>query len=652
MRRIRLATIAVACLLGVVVGATSQSPQTGGTGVVAGQVVNATTGQPLGGAVVTLALSGAGPDSVIPGNAPMAPAAQRRGVAVTNGEGRFVFRDLPAGSFVITTTLDGYAPGMSGRKRPGGPGQSFTIGAGARTTDARIDMWKLASISGYVRDEHGEPVIGLAMNTLRVVMNGGRPELTFSGGEATDDRGYYRAFNLMPGAYVVGFRSSWNTVSIATADEHRAAVAAGGAGAAAAARMQQPISTGVLNIQGKQLNFGEWAVHFNEWEPPALPGPNDTVLRYPNMFHPNALSTSEAAVIALRPGEDRTGIDFALQYVPSVRVSGVLMGPEGPAAGHGIRLYPADGTVPAFPVPVAYGQTDAAGRFALLGVTPGSYVVEAYRVRSGTMFRVPPPPPPPPPELLRAAGKPVPEPVDTSALFASAPVTVGTSHVDNVSLMLKPGTPITGRVLFDGAAAKPAAAALQKTTVTIRPLSGTLPGSTDARVDAEGRFAFSGFPPGRYVLFAATAPGPEWAIASFQIAGVDAAGQAFELGDTGASAVLTFTDKFMTLSGTVAAGAAKSDVAGSTVVIFPADTEEWIKTGMSPRRTASTPSSASGAFSVRVPLPGDYVAVAVPPEIAPDIDREFIKRVLPSAVRISLLPGESKTVSLTLARVK
>jgi hypothetical protein len=42
----------------------------------------------------------------------------------------------------------------------------------------------------------------------------------------------------------------------------------------------------------------------------------------------------------------------------------------------------------------------------------------------------------------------------------------------------------------------------------------------------------------------------------------------------------------------------------------------------------------------------------VPPEIAPEIDREFIKRVLPSAVRISLLPGESKTVSLTLARVK
>jgi hypothetical protein len=46
------------------------------------------------------------------------------------------------------------------------------------------------------------------------------------------------------------------------------------------------------------------------------------------------------------------------------------------------------------------------------------------------------------------------------------------------------------------------------------------------------------------------------------------------------------------------------------------------------------------------------VAVAVPPEIAPDLDRELIKRVLPSAVRVSLLAGESKTMSLTLARIK
>jgi hypothetical protein len=396
---------------------------------------------------------------------------------------------------------------------------------------------------------------------------------------------------------------------------------------------------------------GEWAAHFNSWEPAPLPGPDGTVLRYPNLFYPDTVSPSDATIITLAPGDERSGIDFTLGHVTAVRVSGVLTGPEGPAAGHGVRLYPADRSTPAFPVPVAYGQTDAAGRFALLGVTPGSYVVHAYRVQPAVMFRPPSPPGAGAPPGARAepAAGPAAIPVP---LFAEAPVTVGASHVDDVSLTLRPGTKISGRVLFEGAS-QPAAAALQKMTVTIRPLFGTLPGSTDARVDADGRFSFAGFPPGRYVLVAAAPPGREWAISTFRIAGIDAAGQAFTLGDTAVTdAVLTFTDKVTTLSGNVTTGTARSDPAGSTVVIFPADVDAWIATGMSARRTASAQVSAGGAFSLRVLLPGDYVVVAVPPEIAPDLDRELIKRVLPSAARVSLLAGESKTLSLTLARIK
>jgi hypothetical protein len=251
-------------------------------------------------------------------------------------------------------------------------------------------------------------------------------------------------------------------------------------------------------------------------------------------------------------------------------------------------------------------------------------------------------------------GEPAAEPANASPpLFAEAPVSVGSSHVDTVALALRPGTRISGRVAFDGAAAQPTAAALQKTTVTIRPLVGTFPGATDARVDADGRFSFAGFPPGRYFLFAATPPAPPWTVLSFRIGSVDAAGQAFTLGVTDVTdAVLTFTDQSMTLLGTVTASGGKSDVAGSTVVIFPADSDEWIKQGMSARRTASAPIAASGAFALRVALPGDYIAVAIPPDLAPDIDREFISRVLPSAVRVSLRPGESKTLSLTMARMK
>ena len=178
-----------------------------------------------------------------------------------------------------------------------------------------------------------------------------------------------------------------------------------------------------------------------------------------------------------------------------MRVSGVLTGPDGPAAGHGVRLHPADCSTLAFDVPVAYGQTDSAGRFGLVGITPGSYVVQAYRVQPAMTFRPPPPPGAGAPPGAR--GELPADPASASPpLFAHAPITVGTSHVDNVALTLRPGTKISGRVVFEGASA-PAAAALQTITVTIRPLFGTLPGSTEARVDADGRFSFAGYPAGR-----------------------------------------------------------------------------------------------------------------------------------------------------------
>jgi hypothetical protein len=241
---------------------------------------------------------------------------------------------------------------------------------------------------------------------------------------------------------------------------------------------------------------------------------------------------------------------------------------------------------------------------------------------------------------------------DGPPLFGETPMTVGAAHADNVTVTLRPGAKISGRVVFEGAAAQPAPAALEKVTVTIRPLFGTLPGSTNARVDADGRFTFAGYPPGRYMLFAAAPLGPEWSIASFRVGGVDAAGQAFTLGDTDiADAVLTFTDKTITLGGTVRAADGRSDPS-ATVVVVPADTEAWMKSGMSPRRTASVATSSTGDYTIRVALPGDYLVFAVPADIVPDVTRELLKRFLPSVARVTLAAGESRTQPLTIARTR
>jgi hypothetical protein len=136
------------------------------------------------------------------------------------------------------------------------------------------------------------------------------------------------------------------------------------------------------------------------------------------------------------------------------------------------------------------------------------------------------------------------------------------------------------------------------------------------------------------------------------VGGVDAAGQAFTLGDTDMTdAVLTFTDKTITLGGTVRAADGRSDPS-ATVVIVPADTDAWMKSGMSPRRTASVATSSDGHYEIRVALPGDYLAFAVPADTAPDVSRELLKRFLPGAVRVTLAAGESTTQPLTIARTR
>jgi hypothetical protein len=55
---------------------------------------------------------------------------------------------------------------------------------------------------------------------------------------------------------------------------------------------------------------------------------------------------------------------------------------------------------------------------------------------------------------------------------------------------------------------------------------------------------------------------------------------------------------------------------------------------------------------MRVPLPGDYVLVAIPPGVQPDVNAEFLKRHSAGAVRISLAAGESKTQAVTMSKAR
>jgi hypothetical protein len=223
--------------------------------------------------------------------------------------------------------------------------------------------------------------------------------------------------------------------------------------------------------------------------------------------------------------------------------------------------------------------------------------------------------------------------------------------VDNLSLALSPSAKIAGRVVFDGAATTPPPARLQQMTITLGAGAGSQSFST--RLDAEARFSFAGVLPGRYnVTVAETAAelGPEWPAAVLRIGGTVIRGPV-TVGTTDITdAVITLTDKVITVSGRVQGESAA--VAGSTVALFPAGAAESTKAGHGVGPMATAGVSASGEFQLRIASPGDYLVVAIPPEIEPEIDAQFIARYAPFAEKVSLKLGDTRTLSLSLARAK
>ena len=57
--------------------------------------------------------------------------------------------------------------------------------------------------------------------------------------------------------------------------------------------------------------------------------PDGRFLSYETQFYPSVTTIDRATVIALRSGEERSSINFQLRPVPTVKVSGMVVAPDG-----------------------------------------------------------------------------------------------------------------------------------------------------------------------------------------------------------------------------------------------------------------------------------------------------------------------------------
>jgi hypothetical protein len=317
--------------------------------------------------------------------------------------------------------------------------------------------------------------------------------------------------------------------------------------------------------------------------------------------------------------------------------------PDGTAADLGVRLIAGgDSRSSDLGFEVAETITDAEGRFVFPAVPPGQYILNAHRVPRPVMQTI-----------NVNSGMTVITSLRSDAVsaaptfFAEMPLAVGGSDLDDLTLALRPGARVSGRVEFDGAAPRPPPQRLAQLAVQLTLVSGRLAGPVPvARADAEGRFTTAGYPPGRYWITAGS-PGPQWTPSSIVVNGVDATKQPIELSDADiAGAIITFTDRVTELTGTVRS--AGGDIGNITVIAFPAD-----RSGdFLPRSVVTTLSDERGSYRLRIVVPGDYLVVAVPPTLAIDHSPEMYTALERVAIRVSFAAGDHKTQPLTMGQIR
>lgn len=520
--------------------------------------------------------------------------------AVTDDRGRFTCARLPAGRYTVSASRDGWVPVVYGARRPLRPGTPVTLAAGQHA-EIVVRMMRGAVITGTLLDETGQPAVNTEVMALRSTMQNGERRLVAHGVPGmSDDRGVYRIYGLAPGDYFVGAAPTSRAGSElrATTDLDVSHARTAGAG---------------------------------------TPPPPGRTVAFAATYFPGSPLASQASAIPVGPGDERTGVDFALQLVATARVEGLLSMPDGSPMPPDAQLTLLASGQTAFPGATFDGlrtaRVPADGTFSFGGVPPGIYTLLARAT-------------------LSPAAVPAGAPADGTpqVLWASRDIAVDGERVSGVSLTLQTGLTVSGELRFESAALKPPAD-LRSVRVTLQPVqpqdtAAIAPAAVTA--DATGRFRLSGVTPGRYRLTAsfpgAGRPGG-WMLKSAIASGQDSLDAPFTLQPNQhvLDAAITFTDRLAQISGTLrdAGGGAAPDY---TIVVFPADQAQWSPQS---RRLQGVRPAADGAYLIRNLPAGTYLLAAVD-DVEPGewFDPAFLQRLAPSAIRFTIADGEQKTQDL------
>lgn len=611
-------------IAGASVVAQSQSAPAAPTGLIMGTVIDAESQAPVGGALVQLAGAASG---------------QR---ALTDAEGRFAFRQLPAASYTLSVTTGGtgfspggflvsgmgnltapYLNGAYGQRRPGGPAGTIPLAEGGMVTDAEIRLWKSGGIDGSVFDELGESLVDLVVSAVQRRSDG---SLSTGPTTRTDDRGAYHFGTLAPGHYVIVVPQTQvllpgNVVTSDALGVRR--LTAAGAPAPTAAGVAPQVSN---SLAGTTRDGHRYV--------------------YRSTFHPSVTSVADAQVITVRPGETRQAIDVTLVPTRASVVSGVVLDGGTPVAGFGLRLHPADIGAGAEVLEVAWTATDPEGRFTFPEVPVGPYRIEGQR-----RTRIP--------SSLAANGQPVyavaPSAVaEHAGAWIATPVTVGESPVSDLVLSVQAPLSVKGTFVMDGRTPLPAN---QQELGRLVPSLNVMPvpvparrrdvGDAGASIHTLQGFDASGLMPGPHRFNLPAPPGP-WTLQLITMGGRNMVDVVFTLDDHITDVIVTFTDQPADISGTVS-----GDHKNASIYLYPSDRQRWPHLTSATHVVRAVSVESDGRFRIPRVIPGDYLIIAALehpmlewPEAA------WLARASAFATPVTVAAQQRQFVSLSVREVK
>jgi protocatechuate 3,4-dioxygenase beta subunit len=521
--------------------------------------------------------------------------------AFTDAQGRYEFRDLPAGRFNLSVSKSGFVTMQYGQNRPFESGKQIDLADAQVMEKADVSLPRGSAVSGRILDEFGEPVADAAVTAMRLQYAGGKRRLVPSGRPSTtNDLGYFRVFGLPPGDYYL-------TASVRSFDSMVMDLIGG---------------SGAGGPTGSNSNSGYAATYY-----PGTPNP------------------AEAQRLSLVVGQEMQ-IDLQMQPVRLAKITGTAMQSDGkPMANAMVMLMPTMKETLAF-MPTA-SRTDKDGNFTLNNVAPGDYSVQvqslvALMSAAAEMM-----------SMMSGETKEAPAPAKPMEReFAIGAVTVAGEDIAGLIITGTRGARATGRLIFEGDQ-KPAEPLTSLRMMAVPTDAENIAAASTAAfgmasVKANGTFEIDGLVGGR--LFQFMNPPKGWFIKRIAHDNDDITdrGYDFKPGEDVDGFTITMTRRTQRVTGRVTSDSGEA-VKEYTVVAFAEDQDKW--TLPSTRWIASARPDQDGKFEIASLPAGKYLVVAVEYIAQGEWnDPEWLARAAKGATKLTLDDGAAATLDLKLLK--